>query len=851
MRRNVLDWFGEQFSVVSHAVVLTHNIDFLFVQSVLVPRLRAMGQPRLTIFADAMCAAGSYKEQRRLLDGLGVRYRVVPVDLGPGRRFHPKAILLCNAERAAAAIGSGNLTHGGLSANHEAWAFGVSDGDGANLVASLRDYLDTVCGLVPLSGAIRESMDDVFSADHAWLADLPPASGLAMSPSERPLFDQIADLVGDGVENVRLLAPYYDDEGAALEEISRRYPVSVRAYFQPDRAGLSQSAAARLPSAISLGTVISEHRPNAFIHAKVIAFQRAGDVVIAVGSANCSRAALLAGTGWGNAELMAVDVLSTSAAADFFDDLALTEAAPVLPEHPPSDDWEIDAIPALRILAARREADRLEIAFKSAGSISDLAVLAPEGRWSAHQVDIEGAVATFMIPIRLTKVQLTATSGSGETLVSEETWVDDEASLAASASIRRVLKAFQAVVSGQGDCGDAYATVLELYPDYIRDPEAARRWVRQGDGDSSPPVYDPATVFSEAFGRAPASVTAHPYWDGDTPDILSILAAFYGFGGEVVDKAAEPTSDDDDEQDVVAEEARITKSVGPQGAKVTRQLKRALANIEKALCEPNFLEGRRPDLLGADLGLAAILLTKGLADGHLDPLDYRGMTRRLWAYLFFGAGGAPGALSARLQLLNADEKEAFIKACATPRLTGALVLWSLTEWAADDVDGLWFRTSAAQLHSRHPWLFASAAPHEIEAELRLLASSLLPANERVFVLAAWTAAIRAGEALRLLSAALNAFTAQELLARASSPLVTPSDLLWQNGSFAVPMQAYRRESGTKAKVRLLGEAEYRTYKGRYLIPVRDLLSDKDLDLPPLAVEEVHRFMSAVALTGGA
>jgi hypothetical protein len=52
MRRNVLNWLSQQFTDATHAVVLTHNIDFLFVQSVLVPRLRWAGNPRLTIFAD-------------------------------------------------------------------------------------------------------------------------------------------------------------------------------------------------------------------------------------------------------------------------------------------------------------------------------------------------------------------------------------------------------------------------------------------------------------------------------------------------------------------------------------------------------------------------------------------------------------------------------------------------------------------------------------------------------------------------------------------------------------------------------------------------------------------------------
>ena len=37
---------------VTNAVILTHNIDFVFVQSVVIPALRKCGSPTVTIFAD-------------------------------------------------------------------------------------------------------------------------------------------------------------------------------------------------------------------------------------------------------------------------------------------------------------------------------------------------------------------------------------------------------------------------------------------------------------------------------------------------------------------------------------------------------------------------------------------------------------------------------------------------------------------------------------------------------------------------------------------------------------------------------------------------------------------------------
>ena len=121
MRQNLLDWMGTAITDVTSAIILTHNIDFLFLQSVVLPRLRRLGYPKLIVFADAMCASASFQQQHQLLSGIGRECRVVAVDMGAGRRFHPKAFFLASPTHAALAVGSGNLTHGGWSANHEIW----------------------------------------------------------------------------------------------------------------------------------------------------------------------------------------------------------------------------------------------------------------------------------------------------------------------------------------------------------------------------------------------------------------------------------------------------------------------------------------------------------------------------------------------------------------------------------------------------------------------------------------------------------------------------------------------------------------------------------------------------------
>ena len=50
-------------------VILTHNIEFLFIESLLLTAAGKGGNPSLTVFADAQCAEGSYARERPRTEG--------------------------------------------------------------------------------------------------------------------------------------------------------------------------------------------------------------------------------------------------------------------------------------------------------------------------------------------------------------------------------------------------------------------------------------------------------------------------------------------------------------------------------------------------------------------------------------------------------------------------------------------------------------------------------------------------------------------------------------------------------------------------------------------------------------
>ena len=74
MRQNLIDLIKSE-KELSSAIILTHNIDFVFLQLVVLPALKAANHPKLTVFADAACAADTFESQAQLIGGIGVNYQ--------------------------------------------------------------------------------------------------------------------------------------------------------------------------------------------------------------------------------------------------------------------------------------------------------------------------------------------------------------------------------------------------------------------------------------------------------------------------------------------------------------------------------------------------------------------------------------------------------------------------------------------------------------------------------------------------------------------------------------------------------------------------------------------------------
>ena len=497
----------------AHAgIVLTHNIDFLFVESVVIPRLRTIGSPQFTIFADAGCAASSFQTQEALVSKLGSRYRVVSIDLGQARRFHPKALFLAGTDAASLAVGSGNTTYGGWSGNKEVWTDFSVPGDGGAQIASFREYLATILSYVPDPAAIRAEVLGLYSTpENDWVHALPEPAGLAWTPSATPMLDQIVGQIGGQVATIDVLSPYFDPDGAALSRIAELGAAEVRVMLQPKRAGISQDIVAALPDRIRLQGIepAAEEARHKFIHAKAYAFETGTGFFVAAGSANCSRAALMADASWGNAELMAISSLTVEEIDDFWSGYALTDSPPELPEKHPSEDWTFERSD-LRILAARKDGSALTVYFKAEADFAGLSIQTQSDlSVKAHAISEDRA--DFDLVEQASSVTLVGVTRDGRTLTSLPCWIDDERFLR-MAPAERVLRDKLEEAAARGSLlGRDFLQILELFELHVqRDTAHVGRGGKSGSEGDAPAYFSESRHLRARFRQATGDIQPCP-----------------------------------------------------------------------------------------------------------------------------------------------------------------------------------------------------------------------------------------------------------------------------------------------------------------------------------------------------
>ncbi len=857
MKKDLLSLIREQREV-TNVVILTHNIDFVFIQNLLLDALRRCGAPRLTVFADAQCAAESYALQAPMLSHLGRRYRVVPVPMRSGFRFHPKAVLLSGRTRATLHIGSGNLTFGGWRENAELWCE-YSSAEGTAEISAFRRYLGNLVKDLALSRAIFDELDEAFDpATRAWVRDLGEPSGLLARTGTGPaLIEEMKRVVGpEGGDRLTICAPYFDAEAEALRRLPAELGVrQTLVLVDPAGTNLQAGSVADLPATIVLRSA-AVHRASegserrCFLHAKFYAVEHGDEVILFLGSANCSRAALTLAGQRGNAELMAVRRLPVAQfQAEIVDEIEYGSEPPELAAVTEAEE-PVAKSPAPQLLAARLEGDILGIAFFETPG------------WRVRSAVVDDVAVSVHLPrpgICECRVAAGARTVSLRGLIdgipcgTARLWIDHEDTLASTA-YRRSLETTvrEKAQRSEWDLGD-WCEVIEILCrdlDYSTSRGAASSRPDRGtrDGEEAKTTFTSEDLFAGDLQLPFRDSFIARDGRGDHISLEAILLRWFGRHHEEDSEAGDTSRDErrspsamtDDQPDEAVDHAEDVRVVAGGREPVEdprvpeeRDRKRAQKIVDQmavTMSSGAYLESRHPGDLARDLKLAAVLLRMAGNRGWLSREEALAVTHRIWSALFLSAGG--GDTTGWLAIRELEDPADVRRHLRSPSLAAALFAWSL------EVPNEPTTPREAQVAlalaiaiSRQPWLWISENLEETATELASLLRATGESHDAASIRNRWDGLIKLGRALKRFERALATAEVSDLRSRNRSREVSQGELLWQGKlGYCVAEAPADRTSSEKVSVLLVqgtGE-ESRWIKAGFLNPVRGLFNEVGL-----------------------
>ena len=861
-------------------------------QSVVIPALRKCGSPPLTIFADADCATHTYQNQAYVLSNLGLRYRVVPVVMKRGFCFHPKAILLSGINTATLLVGSGNLTFGGWRENGEVWSRYDTDTDGTGVFSAFRSYMHDVVRLCAHShDFIVTEIEEAFDSNtRTWAAKMEPAKQLlGRAGLGNSMIERMKSVFGnERAEHLYVCTPYFDDKAEALQQVAQELGVkSTTVLVQSKRTNLLETAAASLNADFKLKATTFKHKEKAasddeeksretLLHAKFYAAQRENEVTVFVGSANCSRAALLIPGEVGNAELMSYFTLpKTEFKRIFLDELIVDDVVPELKTVSEEQVSENEETGFIHIHVACMETGYIRVAFdvdkdtKIISSKVDGVFLEP--------VDCGDDWVTFKTTQKPRMIELIG-SKDGVEIRSLTHWIDNEYALRVSARGRSMVESINTKIRGDSWGIGAWTDVLsELYKHLQYMPKGAQRGAKNLSNDSREAVaveFEWGDVFSDNYGLPIGSDLIDnfcPSKEGRIGGLRSMLLRWFGISQLEPDKNGDTENDDipltditgsvDDGGDNVDTPTTLHKKTSQPTAEAASvsERKRALKlvyQVVSRLVEPDFLSERRPELLGADLKVVAVLLRAGLADEWLTAQDFFNATFRVWLPLFFAAISNENTGWLEQRFLTAPNQKEFAEEIRSTELAAALGCWALSMPTKTTCpEHVLFDLASTLSISRLPWLWQTGGNKNLTDEITAVFKYTSRGNiDWCDIRQRWITLVRRGYALNVLMKAISSLNATEVRSRIQQASIEAGELLWQGSKIGVCVakQACNREIEQNCDVLILQKGNLiKKFSGPFLIPLSGLLEDGifgDDKMPPQARNELLAMVNGLRVT---
>ncbi len=494
-------------------IFLTYSFDPLFFERVPLTDLEKGGSRRVLIVADAEQVQKAMDQCVGQLAYLGRRY--VLAETVSASIFHPKLIVRLSAGGGRVWVGSGNLTYPGWGGHQElgaTWSIGPKEDDHGF-------WLDPL--LAAVGAAVRSSVFgdqvEIIREKIGWLKapdNITQSSPILFGTPDRPLAPQLADRWKNRrFDELKLCTGSTDKNGAFLLWAHQTFGVKrAIVCLSPACASFDATRLKKLP----IDVQFMKPKDSQLMHAKFFWFSGEQGCAAVAGSANCSAAAWLAGSGFGNFEL--VVPYDSPAEADFRSILAVFKGAKLAPDKVllPSSSGSHEAggaqrepfqLVSLRLRATGGLIEAILDPSPPADSRINLTIEAGRRRTTVALTP-RGAVLVGRLPPECelgpgTAFAAAHIEAAGKSIVTEPRWFDNDAALARASSDSAIEPGLRDLYRRRAISSDQQKILQAVY--------AVSQSLLRGDGG--------ATAFSASKAKAKSDQKPKNEKEADAPAV--------------------------------------------------------------------------------------------------------------------------------------------------------------------------------------------------------------------------------------------------------------------------------------------------------------------------------------------
>lgn len=293
-----------------HALILTYGADLPFWEQVVWRQFSARCRNKV-ILADGQQYLDACENYARSGTVRYLNQKYVVEGISSPRAAHGKVILLLNPDQGRLLAGSGNLGLQGYASGGEMFTqyeYSGEPSSSLNAFLAVRELVDSLIERGYIAGLATKRIQRAWQ-ETPWLFQTPVGDWQPVRHNLIHSFlDQLQQLIGDRpVEDLWILAPFYDREAAALKRLL--------ATFQPRQVSLLLQTGSTSIDPVVLRDVIkgfsvrfrmyavTREGGSPYVHAKMYLFKLSDRAVCLQGSPNASQVAMLLSVPQGNVEI--------------------------------------------------------------------------------------------------------------------------------------------------------------------------------------------------------------------------------------------------------------------------------------------------------------------------------------------------------------------------------------------------------------------------------------------------------------------------------------------------------------------------------------------------------------------